>query len=164
MYKLVDPLNNKIVDIGSLKGNKVLKNYINYYQQGSGDYFKNNSGLSIDKKKYCRCVLHVLPNNTKTCNKKRFPIRKKGCYNPYAVCASKIKTSTGSSSCRYNFLDKEIKIEELIAYTQMNYLRIKEYVKTKKLGNLDQILKEKDEKSIRNILSKWYDSKKLENN
>lgn len=160
MFNIINPINKKPDNISSIDGINTLKNYLKYYQSGGGDYFKPNSGLTIDKKKYCRCVMHVLPKNTKTCNKNRFPVKKKGCYNPYAVCASKIKTSTGRQSCKYNFKDKDIKIEELKAYAHMIYNSLKPFMKENRLGNLDNLLKTNNKTKLGNILSKWYDSKK----
>lgn len=77
------------------------------------NYFNNKTGLNEEQKKWCRCTLHVASKNSEKCNRSRNWGKNK-CYNPYAVCSSRIHTSSGGKSCGdyYNFdniPDNEIK-------------------------------------------------------
>jgi len=55
------------------------------------DYFLENVNISEKQKKYCRCIAHVKSKQSDECIKSSFDrnINEK-CYNPYAVCTSKI--------------------------------------------------------------------------
>ena len=95
-------------NINSQRGKQLLKKYIRQYLIGGGkNYFKKNTTLKTKQKKFCRCVLHVAKNNDKKCNiEKKWNTNK--CYNPYTVCASSVKTTTGGKTCQYNFLSRDI--------------------------------------------------------
>ena len=63
------------------------------------EYFSKSTTLDKDKKKFCRCVMHVMA---------------KGAPNPYAICAKSVKTTTGGKSCNYEM--KSIPKGEVEAY------------------------------------------------
>ena len=107
------------------------------------------------KEKYCRCVLHVAKNNTKECNRTREWGNK--CYNPYAVCATSVKTSTGRAPCKYVFAN--IPIEEVKAYIDLNYDKINRTLPEP----IDEILNRNDDEAeelVKTLIQQWYNSKK----
>lgn len=111
--------------------------------------------MNNNKEKYCSCVLKVAKKNTQQCN--RTHNWKNKCYNPYAICAKSVKTSTGRSPCYYDF--NNIPIDEVIAYINLNYDKINKTLSKP----IDEILKKNNkntEKIIKNIIQDWYDSKK----
>ena len=62
-------------------------------------YFSGSAALDDDRRKFCRCVLHVM---------------RQGHPNPYAVCARSVGTTTGGRSCQYNM--RSIPLSEVKAY------------------------------------------------
>lgn len=140
-------------------------------------YIHPNRKLSEKKKKFCRCVLHVAKNNPNWCNReKSWNKRDKNgdivkdprgkCYHPYATCAKSVGTTVGSKSCGYVFTKKgniisKIPIEELIAYTMLNYDNINKWANKNNLPIIDKILENNvDELFLREYLSQYYSSKK----
>lgn len=65
-------------------------------------YFKTGSTLSDAEQRYCRCVLHVKA--------------KGGAYNPYAVCAKSVGTTSRQCGASYDY--KNIPGNELQAYAE----------------------------------------------
>ena len=123
------------------------------------NYFLPNNTLNIQQQKYCRCVLHLVKQNNKQCNKQqKFNKRNTDkCYNPYAVCASKIKKgSRGSKTCFYNFLSKDIPDEEIVKYAYLNYKKINDWGKKKKYGTIYHYVTNKKIPKLRNLLNDWY--------
>lgn len=65
-----------------------------------------NSMLSEDEQKFCSCVVDVAVKQPGSCNLEKawFEEREsRTCYNPYAVCARQIGTSTRNCDANYNF-------------------------------------------------------------
>ncbi len=124
-------------------------------------YFLPNNTLDFNEQKYCRCVLHLIKKNSKKCNKqKKFNTEK--CYNPYAVCSSKIKKgSRGSKTCFYNFLSRDIPNEEVVKYAYLNYKKINDYGKKHKYATIYYYVTNKKLPKLRNLLNDWYLSKLL---
>jgi hypothetical protein len=91
-------------------------------------YFKQNSRLSTQQKKYCRCVLHVSSNNSPSCNTKR-SYGSKGCYNSYAVCTKSTKRK-GSVKCGSQYEFKNIPMKELKAFASLNKINTKGMLKS----------------------------------
>lgn len=99
-----------------------------------GGYFKENSELSDAERRMCRCRLHVGAKNNEQCNvteKWQQKLGGKQCYNPYAVCYSKVKglTSNERSNLRYGACGKNynfsgIPDDELQAYAQLSGVQV----------------------------------------
>ena len=166
MNYIINPTNNKKINLFSVEGKKLLKNYIKNYQGGIGNYFmkKIDFNLNEKQKKYCRCLLHVTDNNPKWCNKTKAWKKTrygKRCYNPYAVCADKIKTTTGRLPCYYNFKNKSIPDNEIISYAQLNHKEINKWSRLNNETTIRQLLDNNDIPNLRKLLNKWYKDKKL---
>jgi len=91
------------------------------------NYFKKSSDLSEDKKKWCRCVLHVAAKQTDQCleNVNRTAgqvFHGNVCYNPYKVCSATIKTSCRQCGINYEF--RNIPDNELRAYGKLKKIKI----------------------------------------
>jgi len=99
--------------------------------KNKNNYFIDTNNLNNKQKKYCRCVLHVMKNNTKKCNADRKWETKTKCYNPYATCAKSIGTTTGSKSCNYNI--NNIPYDELEQYLSYNKIKFNLFLKKKKI-------------------------------
>ena len=85
------------------------------------NYFKSDSDLPEDKKKWCRCVLKVAGKQQGPCNieKAWFETRDgQRCYNPYRVCASSVGTTSRDCSQHYDF--NSFSDEDLITYAQLH--------------------------------------------
>jgi len=80
-------------------------------------YFANHDGpLTDPQQRYCRCVLHVAAQQSPSCLSEQawFATREgKQCYNPYAVCAASVHTS---SHCSPSYAFDNIPTQELYAY------------------------------------------------
>lgn len=104
--------------------------YCHWHQKGGDttkNYFKEGSDLREDEKKWCRCVLHVASKQSDQClvdvNKNaRKTYDGKTCYNIYAVCSSRVGTS--SRKCGINYEFNNIPDNELIAYSKMKHIKI----------------------------------------
>lgn len=91
------------------------------------NYFVSTSDLPENKKKWCRCILHVAAKQTDQCledvvknSGKSFNGNK--CYNVYAVCAKNIGTTSRKCSQNYNF--NNIPDNELIAYAKIHKISV----------------------------------------
>ena len=103
-----------------------------------------------------------MKNNARWCNQGK-EWKKGKCYNPYTVCASSVKTTTGGKSCGYVFQNKgniisKIPFEEVIAYSFLNYELINTWAKQNSLPQIDDLIEEED--SFRDFIQDWYNSKK----
>jgi cobalamin biosynthesis protein CobT len=76
--------------------------------QDKKNYFKKGSDLNGDEEKFCRCILHVE--------------EKGGAYNPYAVCAKSVGTT--SRKCGENYNYRSIPLDELRAYLKSKGIRV----------------------------------------
>lgn len=100
--------------------NKNMAN-LNAYAPRDPKYFKDNTSLSDQQQKWCRCTLHVAADQTQHCleNKGWFKqYEGKECYNPYAICSKSVGTSVRTCSENYNF--SGIPDEELKAYAYLH--------------------------------------------
>jgi hypothetical protein len=83
-------------------------------------YFIEGSPLSEKEMDYCRCLPHVAAQQSKAClnnpNLAGQMVGGKKCYNPYAVCAKSVGTSTGRKGCTsfYNFEKDGVPDDEVI--------------------------------------------------
>ena len=147
MYNfIIDPISLNKVNIFTKKGKKIINNYKKKI------YFKNKNNLSLKKKKFCRCVLHVAKKNTEKCNRNKVWNNK--CYNPYKVCAKSVKTTTGGKSCFYDFTSQDIPDEEILGYY---YLNSNNFDKWRIKNNIES----NSIKELRQQLNKWYNLYKL---
>lgn len=124
-------------------------------QDNSKEYFKPNHQLKRKMPHFCRCVLHVAAKNSNWCNKKRLWKSDK-CYNPYAVCAASVRTTTGRKPCFYDFDSPDMTKKELKSY---GYLRYKEYTQWAKEKKRKKLYQLRSKKQLRLHLSDFYDSK-----
>lgn len=80
--------------------------------------------LTEEQGKYCRCVLHVAAKNDEDCNRsKDWGSSKKPskCYNPYAVCAKTVGTTT---KCGDNYIWENIPVEEVEAFAYLKGIKL----------------------------------------
>ena len=102
-------------------------------------YLKKEAPLNEKERKYCRCVLHLAGNQTPTCLvEQAWRKEREGrtCYNPYAVCASRIKTT--SRLCGQNYIFENIPDHELRAYALLSGITVpKPYNRAKMLANIE---------------------------
>ena len=83
-------------------------------------FFKRGSDLTEKEEKYCRCVLKVGEKQPESCN-----LSEKGrgkCYNPYAVCAKSVGTTSRRCGENYNF--EELSDEQIKAYARLSKISI----------------------------------------
>lgn len=84
--------------------------------------------MDPDKESWCRCILHVARRNSSRCNrqiKSKKTSNQKGCYNPYAVCSARLKTSLGrGKSCGDYYNYKNIPLDELRAYAELLNIKV----------------------------------------
>lgn len=88
-------------------------------------YFKPDSTLADDKKKFCRTFLHVAAKQTENCNKEHawYQVKDgKTCYNSFSI-AAKI-SGTSSRECGKNFAFENIPDGELKAYAELNGISV----------------------------------------
>ena len=84
------------------------------------NYFKPESELTEQQKKYCRCQMKVAAKQTPNCLKDKAWYQKrdgKECYNVYAVCAKSVGTTT-HCGVHYNF--SGIPDDQLKAYANLH--------------------------------------------
>lgn len=95
-------------------------------------YFQKESKIiKNDKKaKFCRCVLHVMNSNFS---------------NPYAICASKLKTTTGGKSCEYDW--SQIPFSEVKAYSLYH---------AQKMNLTPKEIHSMSKEKLKEVLTKWY--------
>lgn len=101
------------------------------------NYTNKDSDIKGDQAKFCRCVLHVMSSNSAV-------------DNPYAVCASSVKTTTGGKSCDYNWND--IPFAEIKAYALFN---------AKKMELTPEKIEKMTTKQLRTFLVEWYNKKSI---
>ena len=83
-------------------------------------FFKDNNNLTEKEEKYCRCVLKVGEKQPESCN-----LGEKGrgrCYNPYAVCAKSVGTTSRRCGENYNF--EELSDEQIKTYARLSKIAI----------------------------------------
>lgn len=84
-------------------------------------YFKSDSNLTEQQKKWCRCVLKVADKQPGACNTEKawFETRDgKTCYNPYAICSKSVGTSVRTCGENYDF--ESLSDNHLIAYAELH--------------------------------------------
>lgn len=87
-------------------------------------YFKESSQLTEEEEKYCRCILHVASEQPGQCNMEKAWFEKRDdriCYNPYAVCASRVGGSNKNCSINYQF--ENFPDDELRAYANLHGIK-----------------------------------------
>ena len=93
--------------------------------RGHANYFKSTSTLTPKQESYVACTLHVAAQDTKECLENEAwgsTSNGKTCYNPYAVCASRVGTTTkkGGESLAFENLPDD----ELLAYAYLRQLNV----------------------------------------
>ena len=135
-----------------------------------GSYTNPKSGLTETQRKFCRCVLHLAKNNPDWCNReKAWPKRQQDgkfkddprgkCYNPWAVCTSKLKRKGRTPKCDYLFTlpGSSIPYDEVLAYILLNYQKIHSWVEQNmEASNLDDIINSGNENLVRDTVEEWY--------
>lgn len=97
--------------------------------------FISSSSLTSPEKKYCSCVMDVAMKQEETCLKNREKWGSRGCYNPYAVCARSVGTTTRECGSSYDF--QQFDDKKLRAYAVLNDIDIPEpYSHEKMLENI----------------------------
>jgi len=89
------------------------------------NWFKSGHNLDERQEKYCRCILKAATNQPSACLEEKAWFQKrdgKTCYNPYAVCAKNVGTTSGECGENYDF-DK-IPDEFLEAYASLNKILV----------------------------------------
>jgi hypothetical protein len=84
-----------------------------------------NNNLNEKEESYCSCIIDVAAKNNDECNQSKewkTTINGKKCYSPYAVCASRIHTSSKKCGDNYNF--NNFNFNELKAYANLNGLYV----------------------------------------
>lgn len=84
-------------------------------------WLKSDRIMEEDEEKYCRCVLQVASKQPASCNEDKAWYEKregKTCYNPYAVCANTVGTTSRQCGENYNF--ENIPDEHLIGYASLS--------------------------------------------
>lgn len=83
--------------------------------------FREDTILTPHEQKYCSCVLDVAAKQPGACNLEKawFEHRDEAmCYNPYAVCAKSVGTSTRHCGEEYNY--ENLSDNKLIAFINLN--------------------------------------------
>lgn len=101
-------------------------------------WFPEDTSLTKQQQKYCRCVLKVAGKQSTACNTEKAWYQSRGgtkCYNPYAVCAKSTKTS--SRECGSNYKWEDIPDKELMAYASLSRIPIPDpYTRRAMLDNI----------------------------
>ncbi len=94
-------------------------------------WYKKESTLKPRQKKFCSCTMEVAKRNSEKCNRsfRRGNKRKeqltgkivdgRKCYNPYAICASRVRTTTGGRPCGDHYNYDKLPDDELRAYGEL---------------------------------------------
>lgn len=109
-------------------------NHINHISQSipkhlsdHSQYFLPGANLSEQEMKYCMCVLQVAAKQPGSCNLEKAWYETRDdrvCYNPYAVCARSVGTTSRDCGKYYNF---DTLPDNLIqAYMNLNQITIPE--------------------------------------
>lgn len=84
-----------------------------------------NTNLSIQEQKYCSCVIEVAEKQPGACNLEKAWFEKRDnheCYNPYAVCARSVGTSTRQCGNNYNF--EQMNEKQLEVFANLNAISV----------------------------------------
>lgn len=87
-------------------------------------YFKVGTTLTDQEQKYCRCIVHVAAEQPGACNLEKAWFEERDnriCYNPYAVCAHTVGTTTRNCSENYKF--DNFPDDELVAYANLHKIK-----------------------------------------
>ena len=124
LSKYIQDHNLKLVDSISFKVGNVVPTRTtaeSMRKSVTTNYFKPDTKIDEDKKKWCRCVLKVAGKQRGACNvdKAWFETRDgQRCYNPYRVCAASVGTTYRKCSEHYDF--ENFSDEDLITYAQLH--------------------------------------------
>ncbi len=91
---------------------------------GRAAMFIPNTTLTERQQAYCSCVLKVAAKQPGGCNMEKAWFEKRNgetCYNPYAVCAASVKTSTKECGDNYNY--ENLSDDHLIAFANLHQIR-----------------------------------------
>jgi len=114
-------------------------------RKGAREWMRPKSPLPEEKQKYCRCVLRVAAKQPGQCNVEKAWFQKRQgrtCYNPYAVCAASVGTTSRQCGLWYDL--KNIPDDELTAYASLNKVPIPSpYDREQMLKNLDAWMEQK---------------------
>jgi hypothetical protein len=91
------------------------------------EWIRNDTGLTEQDVKYCRCVLEVAGRQPRACNEEQawFEQREgRTCYNPYAVCHRSISGESGRPNCGENYVFEKLPERELIGYASLQGIDI----------------------------------------
>ena len=126
---------NQLQEITTIKPNKQITST----KQNKSNWIKSGSTLNEQEQKYCRCVLQVAAKQPGQCNMEKawFEQRQnETCYNPYAVCAKTVGTSSRVCGENYNWV--ELPDDMLNAYANLNNIPIKNYSRKEVLNGIVQ--------------------------
>lgn len=131
----VNIINRKNFDINNYIYRKKLKLFKKIIITTKDDIIKKDSQLTQQQKKYCECVVKVASKQSPSCN-----INKnwytKNCYNPYAVCAKSVKTT---SRCGNDYDFKHMDDNYIRAYANLSRVPIPvPYSKQKLIENIEK--------------------------
>jgi hypothetical protein len=113
----------------------------NTARKSSAHRMHKNTNLPIKQQKFCSCVAHVAAKQPAKCNIDKAWFEKrdgKECYNPYAICASRVGTT--SRTCGENFDYGQLSRQELIGLAS---LRGHKYTSSKTRSELIRKLQKK---------------------
>lgn len=101
-------------------------------------WLREGNPLPPQKQNFCRCVLDVAGKQPSQCNvEKAWRQQREGktCYNPYAVCAKSVGTTSRQCGMWYEF--EHIPDRELMGYASLNKIDIPSpYNRTQLLSNI----------------------------
>ncbi len=86
--------------------------------------FIPNTILNEREQAYCSCVLKVAAKQPGSCNLEKAWFEQRSgetCYNPYAVCAASVKTSTRECGNNYNY--ENLADEHLVAFANLHQIK-----------------------------------------
>ena len=142
LSSFINKYNLKLVDQGSFKvGNIIPTSSITYNQSdGKDEFFVKDPPLSPREKKYCRCTLKVMSKQPAWCLRDRAWFHKRGgktCYNPYAICAKSVGTT--SRNCGDNFDYEKLDDKYLMGFANIKNIKISDpYDRQLLLNNIYQ--------------------------
>lgn len=109
------------------------------------DFFKEDSDLTEQQKKYCSCVLDVAGKQTPECLHQRAwrkVVAGEKCYMPWAVCAKSVGTTSRKCAANFNFFN--MTDDQLKAYANLNRIDIpRPYNRNSMLENINHYKSEK---------------------
>lgn len=111
------------------------------------DWLRNDTGLSEQDDKYCRCVVQVAGRQSMTCNTEKAWFEQRDgqtCYNPYSVCHNSISGESGRPNCGENYVFERLPDRELLGYASLNNITIPNpYNREQLIKNIHQWKQEK---------------------